>query len=576
MWPREATTSKDGGRPQLAGSEQSPALSAAPLIFTRGCWKSCRQIICCYCFCRGYYTRRPQKSWTLAAAANGGLHDVIMASSQYNTYNRSNFYDEDQDHDEVPLFHPRPASASRPLYHTWSKGHSLTSNQRSSVARIHQNQQQQYPLPPPPLLKHASVAGHDFNLSILDLQTLRRDSQALTPELPPEQIRRPQQDVFRVHKTQFRISTEEVWFPRLHHHEVAEEQPLASDEVIEIEPASASFSETSLAEDEVEIKLPCRSVSINVVGMPSNNNVNSRPSPPNGASKQQQQPQNRPHHIMTRPSLAPLNGGFGYFSVTTSNGLQCDGIEKEKLTLRDCCRYRKAATVGLVSVGLLMIMTLSVLYWNYSENVHRKSTKKDGPSILDHWGKGAPSEAEMAPLDYDLELRKQQAMEAARKAARKRPPPEVSNMDDFLFIDGTNYLTTAPPALDSRVDWPKIIINWDVIKSTTHFVWPPAAGLGDHLNRLNPRARLRSAFMLKIQMHCSFYFQKVHVQPLASMTEETCIASSKKPLKLKPVSSQFRQRQQGKSCGKVISSQNHIDPQSYRPDWQKEWPPPRP
>ena len=47
--------------------------------------------------------------------------------------------------------------------------------------------------------------------------------------------------------------------------------------------ASARNSEsTTLADEEVEIKLPCRSVSINVVGMPSDNDeVNARPSPCN-------------------------------------------------------------------------------------------------------------------------------------------------------------------------------------------------------------------------------------------------------------------------------------------------------
>ena len=41
-----------------------------------------------------------------------------------------------------------------------------------------------------------------------------------------------------------------------------------------------SEESTTLGSSEVEVKLPCRSVSINVVGMPSNNdNDNSRPSP---------------------------------------------------------------------------------------------------------------------------------------------------------------------------------------------------------------------------------------------------------------------------------------------------------
>ena len=69
-------------------------------------------------------------------------------------------------------------------------------------------------------------------------------------------IRPPQQDVFRLHKPQFHISSERVWFPR----DLETQDPGESPE--------ESF--TTLADEEVEVKLPCRSVSINVVGMPSN------------------------------------------------------------------------------------------------------------------------------------------------------------------------------------------------------------------------------------------------------------------------------------------------------------------
>ena len=107
------------------------------------------------------------------------------------------------------------------------------------------------------LTKGRSVENSsDFHLSILDLQTLRRDSQVeKLPGNSEDPIRPPQQDVFRLHKPQFHISSERVWFPRL------ESQDPDS-------PAEESF--TTLADEEVEVKLPCRSVSINVVGMPSN------------------------------------------------------------------------------------------------------------------------------------------------------------------------------------------------------------------------------------------------------------------------------------------------------------------
>ena len=54
------------------------------------------------------------------------------------------------------------------------------------------------------------------------------------------------------------------------------------DEHFDLQNNHENNSEESptLGSDEVEVKLPCRSVSINVVGMASNNDeVNSRPSP---------------------------------------------------------------------------------------------------------------------------------------------------------------------------------------------------------------------------------------------------------------------------------------------------------
>ena len=66
------------------------------------------------------------------------------------------------------------------------------------------------------LTKGRSVENSsDFHLSILDLQTLRRDSQVeKLPGNSEDPIRPPQQDVFRLHKTQFHISSERVLFQR--------------------------------------------------------------------------------------------------------------------------------------------------------------------------------------------------------------------------------------------------------------------------------------------------------------------------------------------------------------------------
>ena len=58
------------------------------------------------------------------------------------------------------------------------------------------------------------------DLSILDLQTLRRDSKVKNYAGYKSTIRLPQQDVFRVHKPGFHISSERVWFPRTNEDEV--------------------------------------------------------------------------------------------------------------------------------------------------------------------------------------------------------------------------------------------------------------------------------------------------------------------------------------------------------------------
>ena len=54
---------------------------------------------------------------------------------------------------------------------------------------------------------------------------------------------------------------------------------------------------------------------------------------------------------------------------------------------KSCLQYRKAIAISGLAFSAIMIMTFSVLYWNYVEALHRRMAKtKDGP-ILDHWGK---------------------------------------------------------------------------------------------------------------------------------------------------------------------------------------------
>ncbi len=52
---------------------------------------------------------------------------------------------------------------------------------------------------------------------------------------------------------------------------------------------------------------------------------------------------------------------------------KADFYAKDSLYYRvsPCCRYRKPAFVSLMAVSFLMIVTLSVLYWNYHETMHR-------------------------------------------------------------------------------------------------------------------------------------------------------------------------------------------------------------
>ena len=45
--------------------------------------------------------------------------------------------------------------------------------------------------------------------------------------------------------------------------------------------------------------------------------------------------------------------------------------------------------VSLVAVVVTLMVTVSVLFWNYSETRTRRLTKKQSV-ILDHWGKQSP------------------------------------------------------------------------------------------------------------------------------------------------------------------------------------------
>ena len=73
-------------------------------------------------------------------------------------------------------------------------------------------------------------------------------------------------------------------------------------------------------------------------------------------------------------------------SMKSSNAAQTRNIIQFSSS-KSCLQYRKAVAISGLAFSAIMIMTFSVLYWNYVEALHRRMAKtKDGP-ILDHWGK---------------------------------------------------------------------------------------------------------------------------------------------------------------------------------------------
>ena len=77
------------------------------------------------------------------------------------------------------------------------------------------------------------------------------------------------------------------------------------------------------------------------------------------------------------PGLNQINGQNGerqsQILVTTKHDIE-SRFDVEKISR--CCRYRKPAAVSLFSVGLILVITFLVLYWNYYETVHRRATRK--------------------------------------------------------------------------------------------------------------------------------------------------------------------------------------------------------
>ena len=52
--------------------------------------------------------------------------------------------------------------------------------------------------------------------------------------------------------------------------------------------------------------------------------------------------------------------------------------------------------VSVLAISATLVVTLSILHWNYVENNHRKFSKK--MIILNHWGKQKPVESDLEKL----------------------------------------------------------------------------------------------------------------------------------------------------------------------------------
>ena len=52
--------------------------------------------------------------------------------------------------------------------------------------------------------------------------------------------------------------------------------------------------------------------------------------------------------------------------------------------------------VSVLAISATLVVTLTILHWNYVENNQRKVSKK--MIILNHWGKGKPVESDLEKL----------------------------------------------------------------------------------------------------------------------------------------------------------------------------------
>ena len=91
-----------------------------------------------------------------------------------------------------------------------------------------------------------------------------------------------------------------------------------------------------------------------------------------------------PPHVWERQSIS-LPSGLN----NTSSLLLCNGHVKTNNRITKNYTNIYPLLVSFLTVATTMLVTASILAWNYSETQHRRMTKTPN-LILDHWGKTGP------------------------------------------------------------------------------------------------------------------------------------------------------------------------------------------
>jgi len=101
-------------------------------------------------------------------------------------------------------------------------------------------------------------------------------------------------------------------------------------------------------------------------------------------------------------SLPRLNGSIPQTTEMVNwkswnkNGRPRYRTNKSHLTADLISAYICPVLVSFLAISTTLVVTLSILHWNYVENNQRKISKK--MIILNHWGKGKPVEADLEKI----------------------------------------------------------------------------------------------------------------------------------------------------------------------------------